>query len=125
MRSSDGLRRRFYDAVRCKPPHAVISPYMDVFRRFPKVVSFYAITRRMRAVTNILILVAGVAGSGLVAAFTVTIMAEAGPLRSCLEESCGYAALFMAFPLAWFILFSLFVMAMLIWRRKPRRDCWK
>jgi hypothetical protein len=79
----------------------------------------------MRAVTNILILVAGVAVSGLVAAFTVTVVAEASESRSCLEEACGYAAVFMAFPLAWFILFSLFVMAMLIWRRKPRGDCCK
>ncbi|MES5097114.1 hypothetical protein ABUK73_02670 [Agrobacterium sp. BA1120] len=76
----------------------------------------------MRVVTNILILVAGAVGSGLAAAFTVTVMAEAGALGSCFEGSCAYAGLFMAFPLTWFILFSLFLMAMLIWRRKPRRD---
>ena len=72
--------------------------------------------------TNILILVAGVVGSGVVAAFAATAMAEGGALGSCLDGDCGYAALFMAFPLTWFILFALFVMAMLIWRRKPRQD---
>lgn len=76
----------------------------------------------MRVFTNILILVAGVVGSGVAAAFTVTVIAEAGGMGSCFEESCGYAALFMAFPLTWFIMFSFVLMAMLIWRRKPRRD---
>ncbi|MBB3947691.1 hypothetical protein GGQ73_003659 [Rhizobium skierniewicense] len=76
----------------------------------------------MRVVTNILILVAGVVATGLAAGFTVTMMAEAGALGACVEENCGYAALFLAFPLTWFIMFSLFLMAMLIWRRKPKRD---
>jgi hypothetical protein len=43
-------------------------------------------------------------------------------LGAFFEENCGYAALFMAFPLMGFILFALVLMAMLIWRRKPRRD---
>ena len=77
---------------------------------------------QMRVVTNILILVAGVVGTGLSAGFAVMMMAETGALGSCYEENCGYAALFMAFPLSWFILFSMFLMAMLIWRRKPKRD---
>ncbi|KIP99299.1 hypothetical protein RU07_19355 [Agrobacterium tumefaciens] len=76
----------------------------------------------MRVFTNILILMAGVVGSGMAAAFSVTMFEDAGGLGACFEENCGYAALFMAFPLMWFILFALVLMAMLIWRRKPRRD---
>lgn len=72
--------------------------------------------------TNILLFIAGITGSGFLSAVTVTAMAEAGALGACSEGDCGYAALFMAFPLTWFILFALFVMGMIIWRRKPRRD---
>lgn len=60
--------------------------------------------------------------SGLAAVASVAVMVQAGALGACFGDGCGYAGLFMAFPLTWFILFSLFLMAMLIWRRKPNRD---
>lgn len=88
----------------------------------PKAVSFSIIISVMRVVTNILILVAGVVVSGIAAAASVAVMAQAGALGACFGEGCGYAGLFLAFPLTWFVLFSLFLMAMLIWRRKPKRD---
>ena len=73
-------------------------------------------------ITNIALLIGGVAGSGVVSFFLTTVMVETGVLGSCFEGGCGYAAVFLAFPLAWFILFALYVMALLIWRRRPFRD---
>lgn len=72
--------------------------------------------------TNILLFIVGIAGSAFLAVLTVTAMAEAGALGACSEGDCAYASLFMAFPLTWFVLFALFVMGMIVWRRKPRRD---
>ena len=112
-----------FEILNTNATHAdVYQLILPIWVAIPKAVLFFGIMVRMRTVTNILILMAGVVGSGLVAAFTVTIVAEAGGLGSCLGETCGYAALFMAFPLTWFIMFCLVLMAMLIWRRKPRRD---
>lgn len=73
-------------------------------------------------ITNIALLIAGVAGSGVVSFFLTAVMVETGTLGSCFDGGCGYAAVFLAFPVAWFFLFALYVMALLIWRRRPFRD---
>ncbi|MGH6761332.1 MAG: hypothetical protein ACRECW_07035 [Phyllobacterium sp.] len=67
-----------------------------------------------------LILIAGLALTGCIAVALATLLAELGFLGSCFEGGCGYAALFVAFPLLWIILFASFVACFAIWRRKAK-----
>ncbi|NWJ26278.1 hypothetical protein [Rhizobium sp. RM] len=76
----------------------------------------------MRLITNIVLFVLGIVGSGTLAFLLSSALAANGLLGSCFEGSCGYAALFMVAPLAWFVMFALYVMALLIWRKKPFRS---
>lgn len=75
----------------------------------------------MRLIANILLLVLGIVGSGTLAFLASSALAENGFLGSCFEGGCGYAAVFMVLPLTWFVMFALYVMALLIWRKKPFR----
>ncbi|KJF72214.1 MULTISPECIES: hypothetical protein [Rhizobium/Agrobacterium group] len=76
----------------------------------------------MRLIVNILLFVLGAVGSGVCAFLLSGTLADSGLLGSCFEGSCAYAALFMVLPVTWFVLFALYVMALLVWRRKPFRN---
>lgn len=76
----------------------------------------------MRLIINILLFVLGAVGSGICAFLLSAALADAGLLGSCFEGGCAYAALFMVLPVTWFVLFALYVMALLVWRRKPFRN---
>ncbi|MDQ4407094.1 MULTISPECIES: hypothetical protein [Rhizobium/Agrobacterium group] len=76
----------------------------------------------MRLIVNILLFVLGAVGSGVCAFLLSGTLADSGFLGSCFEGSCAYAALFMVLPVTWFVLFALYVMALLVWRRKPFRN---
>jgi hypothetical protein len=71
----------------------------------------------MRLIVNILLFALGAVGSGVCAFLLSGTLAG-----SCFEGSCAYAALFMVLPVTWFVLFALYVMALLVWRRKPFRN---
>lgn len=90
--------------------------------RFPKAVSFIPMIGVMRLLINILLFIVGAVGSGIFASLISAALADSGLLGSCFEGNCGYAALFMVLPVTWFVLFALYVMALLIWRRKPFRN---
>ncbi|MCZ7485692.1 hypothetical protein O8B38_07715 [Agrobacterium rhizogenes] len=89
---------------------------------FPKAVSIIPMIGTMRLIINILLFVLGAVGSGICAFLLSAALADSGLLGSCFEGNCAYAALFMVLPVAWFILFALYVMALLVWRRKPFRN---
>jgi hypothetical protein len=76
----------------------------------------------MRLFINILLFILGAVGSGICAFLLSAALADSGFLGSCFEGNCAYAALFMVLPVTWFVLFALYVMALLIWRRKPFRS---
>ncbi|CDN93845.1 MULTISPECIES: hypothetical protein [Agrobacterium tumefaciens complex] len=76
----------------------------------------------MRLIINILLFVLGAVGSGICAFLLSAALADSGLLGSCFEGGCAYAALFMVLPVTWFVLFALYVMALLVWRRKPFRN---
>lgn len=71
---------------------------------------------------NIAFLIAGVVGSGVASFFLTKIFVETGGPGACLEGDCGFTAVFLIFPLTWFIFFALYVMALLVWRRRPFRN---
>ena len=76
----------------------------------------------MRLLITILLFVLGAVGSGVCAFLLSAALADSGLLGSCFEGSCAIAALYMVLPVTWFVLFALYVMALLIWRRKPFRN---
>lgn len=90
--------------------------------RFPKAVSIVLMIGTMRLLINILLFILGAVGSGICAFLLSAALADSGFLGSCFEGNCAYAALFMVLPVTWFVLFALYVMALLIWRRKPFRN---
>lgn len=89
---------------------------------FPKAVSIVLMIGIMRLLINILLFILGAVGSGICAFLLSAALADSGYLGSCFEGNCAYAALFMVLPVTWFVLFALYVMALLIWRRKPFRN---
>ncbi|MDA5639202.1 hypothetical protein PL597_13560 [Agrobacterium sp. ST15.13.013] len=89
---------------------------------FPKAVSIVLMIGIMRLLINILLFILGAVGSGICAFLLSAALADSGFLGSCFEGNCAYAALFMVLPVTWFVLFALYVMALLIWRRKPFRN---
>ncbi|CUX45263.1 conserved hypothetical protein [Agrobacterium sp. NCPPB 925] len=90
--------------------------------RFPKAVSIIPMIVAMRLLINISLFILGAVGSGICAFLLSAALADSGFLGSCFEGNCAYAALFMVLPVTWFVLFALYVMALLIWRRKPFRN---
>ena len=90
--------------------------------RFPKAVSIVLMIGIMRLLINILLFILGAVGSGICAFLLSAALADSGFLGSCFEGNCAYAALFMVLPVTWFVLFALYVMALLIRRRKPFRN---
>lgn len=90
--------------------------------RVRKAVSIIPMIGAMRLIVNILLFVLGALGSGICAFLLSGALADSGLLGSCFEGNCAYAALFMVFPFTWFVVFALYVMALLIWRRKPFRN---
>ncbi len=76
----------------------------------------------MRLFTNIVLLLAGVAGTGFVSFFVARTVVQTATFGTCFDGGCGYAAVFLAFPLVWFVTFALYVMALLIWRKRPYRQ---
>jgi hypothetical protein len=56
------------------------------------------------AFLHTLVMAAILAVSALLALVSVSLLAEQGAFGSCFEGSCGYAALFVGFPLVWLAL---------------------
>lgn len=75
----------------------------------------------MRLLTNIVLLLGGVAGTGLISFFVGRSLVQAATFGTCFDGGCGYGAVFLAFPLVWFVTFALYVMALLVWRKRPFR----
>lgn len=70
------------------------------------------------AFLHILVIAAILAASALLAIVSVSLLAEQGAFGSCFEGSCGYAALFVGFPLVWL---GLAVTGIALWIRWWRR----
>ena len=82
----------------------------------------YSYSPSMRLFTNIVLLLSGVAGTGFVSFFVARTVVQTATFGTCFDGGCGYAAIFLAFPLVWFVTFALYVMALLIWRKRPFRQ---
>lgn len=83
---------------------------------------FYSYSPNMRLFTNIVLLLAGVVGTGFVSFFVARSVVQTATFGTCFDGGCGYAAVFLAFPLVWFVAFAFYVMALLIWRKRPFRQ---
>lgn len=74
----------------------------------------------MKIIIRILIALAGILVSCVLALLVATFMAETGLLGSCFEGSCGYAAVFLAFPLLWIGFTTAFFIGWWRWARRRR-----
>lgn len=74
----------------------------------------------MKIIIRILIALAGIFICCVLALLVATVLAETGMLGSCFEGSCGYAAMFLAFPLLWIGLTIAFFIVWWRWARRRR-----
>ncbi len=75
----------------------------------------------MRFIKIIVMLVGTVVVSGALALLLASGMASAGMLGTCFEGACGYAALFLAFPLLWLALLAAAAIGYGLHRRRARQ----
>lgn len=59
--------------------------------------------------------------SAILALLCATLFAEIGAFGSCFEGGCGYAALYVGFPLGWGILMVLGITLWIRWWRKRQQ----
>lgn len=74
----------------------------------------------MKIIIGILIALAGILISGVLALLLVIFMAEADMLGSCFEGSCGYVGLFLVFPPLWISFTIVFFIGWWRWARRRR-----
>lgn len=73
------------------------------------------------AFLHTLVIAAIIAASTLLALVSVALLTEMGAFGSCFEGGCGYAALFLGFPLVWLALVVAGIAFWVRWWRRRRK----
>ncbi len=74
----------------------------------------------MKITIGILIALAGILLSGVLAFLMALFMGEIGMFGTCFEGSCGYVAMFLALPLLWIFFTIAFFIGWWRWARRRR-----